>query len=111
MVCCTCCCETKQGGTCCGEGDAATCCPAGQYCCDGACQAGPCEECVTDGDCVPPPGHAARCCDGVCKDTLNDAGACYKAATSFATCEMLLYDDCQRDDQSNQFDLCEVCPP
>lgn len=70
-----------------------------------------CSDCDVDGDCTAPSGHVALCCDGFCKDTLNDVGACYKAATGFTTCEMMLYDDCQREDQSNQFALCEVCPP
>ena len=42
MACCVCCCETKQNGTCCGDGEDAVCCPEGQPCQDGTCCGGEC---------------------------------------------------------------------
>jgi hypothetical protein len=45
MACCKCCCETKLGRECCGEGEAAVCCEEGESCCGGDCQPGPCGPC------------------------------------------------------------------
>lgn len=66
-------------------------------------------DCTVDGDCTAPPGEVALCCDGVCKNTGEDLGACY--SYDMSTCYDALYSDCGRDNQSNVFMLCEVCPP
>jgi len=64
-------------------------------------------ECTRSQDCTPPAGAAAECCDGVCKNTQDDTGFCRRPD---GTCFSATYDDCQRDNQSNVFDLCD-CPP
>jgi hypothetical protein len=52
------------------------------------------------------------CCDGICKNTVEDTGACYEnPGTEEEICTEQLYDDCQRANQSNQFSLCDACPP
>jgi hypothetical protein len=53
----------------------------------------------------------ALCCDGVCKNTVQDTGACYENPGPDETCTEQFYDDCQRANQSNQFSLCDACPP
>ena len=58
MACCPCCCENKQGGTCCGEGDSAACCEAGKFCCDGVCQDTACD------------------CEGLCDDESPCPAGC-----------------------------------
>lgn len=91
----------------CIDGGCVSSCAPGENCCGGVCQSAPCAECDEDADCTPPPGASARCCDGVCKNTIDDVGYCRDADTG--ECYVATFDDCQRANQSNTFDLCS-CP-
>jgi len=117
MACCKCCCgnedcEEGQEGKCCCGGATGTCCDEGEYCCAGVCQEGPCGECVADEDCTEYPSDAVACCEGDCRYSSIDPGGCVDADTSICT-DGVMYDDCQRDNQSNLFYPCgcESIPP